>query len=96
MTQTQSSKRLVLIVPQSNPQEDAIQQLLPEAQKVHRAGGDAYLVGSYYSDAYAEMICGTYRALDLLTIVLMSEETDEVPSSRRGSDAAMPTEAGGT
>ncbi len=63
----------VLIVPQSNQQDQAITSLFPEFTKGVFAGGVAYLVGTFYSKDYAQMIADRYRALHFFSTV---EESD--------------------
>jgi hypothetical protein len=64
----------ILVVPQSDEQEDAITALVPDAKRGHRAGGVAYVVGTYCSRAYAEKISEAYRDSGLLTVVVSEEE----------------------
>ncbi len=59
----------VLIVPQHPNQENAIMSIIPQAEKIHTSGGEAFSVGSYYSHKYAEMMCEQYRQLQFFTIV---------------------------
>lgn len=59
----------VLIVPQKHEQEKLIENILPEASKIQTSGGIAFLIGSYCSSKYAEMICDQYRDMKLFTIV---------------------------
>jgi hypothetical protein len=64
----------VIIAPQSRDQDAAIAALLPHTEKVEVAGGTGYMVGSYYSRDYAEVICGQYRSLGYFTIDLIQQE----------------------
>lgn len=59
----------VLVVPQSPEQEESIRALLPDAVLTEQAGGRAFSVDSFYSRAFAEMICQNYRALKFFTTV---------------------------
>lgn len=61
----------VIIAPQNRKQDAAIGALLPDVQKIEVAGGSGYLVGSFYSQDYADVICDQYRALGYFTIDLM-------------------------
>jgi hypothetical protein len=63
----------VIIAPQNRGQDAAIAALLPDVQKIKVAGGSAYLVGSYFSQGYADVICDQYRELGFFTIDLMGE-----------------------
>jgi hypothetical protein len=74
LTGTPSPSFRILVVPQSDEQEDAIEALVPEAKRGHRAGGLAYVVGTFCSRAYAEKISEAYRESGLLTVVVSEEE----------------------
>lgn len=63
----------VIIAPQNRNQDVAIAALLPDAQKIEIAGGSGYLVGSFYSQDYADVICDQYRELGFFTIDLMGD-----------------------
>ena len=63
----------VVIAPQSRDQDVAISTLLPDIEKVEIAGGAGYMVGSFYSRDYAEVICDQYRSLGFFTIDLRQE-----------------------
>lgn len=65
---------IVVIVPQSEAQDEAVRSLLPGRKRVRRSGGTAYEVGSFFSAPYAEMISDKYRALAFLTIVSQERE----------------------
>ena len=65
----------VIIAPQNPDQDAAIGALLPSVQKIEVAGGSGYLVGSFYSQDYANVICDQYRALGFFTIDLIDEAT---------------------
>ena len=64
----------VVIAPQNRNQDAAIATLLPDAQKIEIAGGSGYLIGSFYSRDYANVICDQYRELGFFTIDLMRGE----------------------
>jgi hypothetical protein len=70
----------VVIAPQNRDQDAAIAALLPDVQKIEIAGGSGYLVGSFYSQDYADVICDQYRALGFFTIDLMGDAV-VIPSS---------------
>ena len=58
----------VVIAPQNRKQDTAIATLLPQARKTEVAGGIGYLVGTYYTRTYAEVICDQYRSLGYFTV----------------------------
>ena len=58
----------VVIAPQNKKQDSAIAALLPNIEKSEVAGGSGYLVGSYFSQDYAGIICDQFRALGFFTI----------------------------
>ena len=58
----------VLIAPQSDQQEHALSDLLPDLHKENRLGGEVFVVGRYYSHAYAEVVCAWYREAGFLTV----------------------------
>ncbi len=64
----------VIIAPQNRKQDAAIGALLPDVQKIEVAGGSGYLVGSFYSRDYADVICEQYRAFGFFTIDLIGDE----------------------
>lgn len=65
----------VIIAPQNRKQDAAIGALLPDAKKIEVAGGSGYLVGSFYSQDYADVICDQYRELGFFTIDLVNKAT---------------------
>ena len=65
----------VIIAPQNRAQDAAISALLPDVKKVEIAGGSAYVVGSFYSQDYANVICDQYRERGFFTIDLMDDAT---------------------
>jgi hypothetical protein len=60
----------VVIAPQDDKQDEAIRLMLKDAQVHDFAGGKGYIVGSYFSHNYAEIICAEYRSLGFFTVVL--------------------------
>ena len=58
----------VVIAPQNRKQDTAIASLLPQARKAEVAGGTGYVVGTYYTRTYAEVICDQYRSLGYFTV----------------------------
>ena len=58
----------VLIAPQNDQQEHSLSDLLPDLQKEHRLGGEVFVVGRYYSQAYAQAVCAWYREAGFLTV----------------------------
>jgi len=64
----QPSTFAVVIAPQNEGHDAALAILLPDARKVSVAGGTGYVVGSYYSHEFAEMIRDQYRAMGYFTV----------------------------
>ncbi|MBI5326166.1 MAG: hypothetical protein HZB41_13000 [Ignavibacteriae bacterium] len=64
-----TTQYLVLIVPQKPEQEESILELLPNAEKIYTSGGMAYMIDSFYSKKFAEMVCNQYREINYFTIV---------------------------
>jgi hypothetical protein len=60
----------VYIAPQSEEKEKLVKQFLPNAERKRSAGGYGFLVDSFYSEEYAEIICNKYREFELLTFVI--------------------------
>ncbi|MGB5324577.1 MAG: hypothetical protein WBN40_04020, partial [Pseudomonadales bacterium] len=58
----------VVIAPQNDEHDAALTTLLPNARKISVAGGTGYVVGSYHSHEFAEMIRDQYRALGFFTV----------------------------
>ncbi len=72
----EQAKFAVVIAPQSGDQDSAIAALLPDVEKTEVAGGSVYMVGSYYSQDYADVICNQYRALGFFTIDIVHESPE--------------------
>jgi hypothetical protein len=66
----------VVIAPQNDGQDSAIATLLPDVKKSEVAGGSGYMIGSYYSHDYADMICNQYRALGFFTIEIIHDSPE--------------------
>lgn len=66
----------VVIAPQNDNQDSAIATLLPDVEKSEVAGGSGYMIGSYYSQDYAGMICNQYRALGFFTIEIIHDSPE--------------------
>jgi hypothetical protein len=67
----------VAVVPQSPTQDRAIAQVIPNVGKTPVQGGEAYVVGSYHSERYAEAMGGQYRDLGFFTtVVRVGEEVE--------------------
>jgi hypothetical protein len=60
----------VTVVPQSAAQVAAIDGQLQNLKKTQIAGGVGYIVNSYFSRNYAELICRQYRDLGFFTVTL--------------------------
>ncbi|NEO39039.1 MAG: TerB family tellurite resistance protein [Moorea sp. SIOASIH] len=59
----------VVIVPQTEQQEEVIETSLPELSRYSTKGGFAYQTNSFYSKQYAAIICDQYRSLNLISFV---------------------------
>lgn len=64
----------VAVVPQSPEQDGAIAALLPTIPRRPVAGGEAYVVGSFFSNAFAEVVGEQYRGLGFFTAVVEMDE----------------------
>lgn len=84
----------IAIVPQSTKQEASIHLIFPTLEKVKIAGGEAYLIGPYFSKKYTEVLCEKYRVLNLFAVVIDSnviENTaDGIPQiNANGNDSLV-------
>ena len=59
----------VVIAPQSDDQKEAIRILAPDAVESRLGGGVGFVVGEYYSEKIARMVCDKYRSLGLFTAI---------------------------
>ena len=59
----------VLVVPQEAYHDVIMEEEFPNTIKVKKAGGMAYIIGSYYSPQFAEKMCSRYREMNLFTVV---------------------------
>jgi hypothetical protein len=66
----------VVIAPQNKKQDSAIAALLPDIEKSEVAGGSGYMIGSYFSQDYAGIICDQYRALGFFTIEIVRDSPE--------------------
>ncbi len=66
----------VVIAPQNDDQDSAIATLLPDVEKSEIAGGSGYMIGSFYSRGYTDVICNQYRALGFFTIDIVHESPE--------------------
>ena len=57
----------VVIVPQNENQSNAVKELIPNIESVKKQGGEIFIVGTFYSEDYAEAVCGKYISLGLFT-----------------------------
>ena len=57
----------VLVVPQNDAQIDTIKSLLPHVHLEAKQGGQAFSIGRFYSENFAEEICNKYIAQDFFT-----------------------------
>lgn len=63
----------VLIVPQSEPQIEAVRRLLPGREEKLQRGGKVFSVGQYFSARYAEWVSQKYIDLGLFSTVVHME-----------------------
>jgi tellurite resistance protein len=59
----------VLVVPQKDDEIEAIAQIVGNPRVEQRAGGEAYVAGTYFSLLFAEEVCQRYRARDYFSTV---------------------------
>ena len=64
----------VAVVPQSPEQDRAIAEVIPNVGKRPVKGGEAYVVGRYHSERYAEVMGRQYRDLGFFTTVVWAGE----------------------
>ena len=57
----------VVIVPQNEQQSGAVKELIPNIDSVKKQGGEIFIVGTFYSEEYANAVCGKYISLGLFT-----------------------------
>ena len=57
----------VVIVPQNDKQSSAVKELIPNINSVQKQGGEIFIVGTFYSEDYANAVCGKYISLGLFT-----------------------------
>ena len=57
----------VVIVPQNDKQSLAVKELIPNINSVQKQGGEIFIVGTFYSEEYANAVCGKYISLGLFT-----------------------------
>ncbi|MGB9770384.1 MAG: hypothetical protein ACPLX7_00210 [Candidatus Kapaibacteriota bacterium] len=75
----------VIIVPQRPEQEQMIRELIPDSQELRTFGGRVYSIGTFFSKAFAEMVCQRFRRFNLFTIVynlesLLQEANNSKPN----------------
>ena len=57
----------VVIVPQNDKQSSAVKELIPNIDSVQKQGGEIFIVGTFYSEDYANAVCSKYISLGLFT-----------------------------
>ena len=57
----------VAIVPQNDKQSLAVKELIPNINSVQKQGGEIFIIGTFYSEEYADAVCGKYISLGLFT-----------------------------
>ena len=60
----------VVIVPQNDEQTEAVIELIPNIESVKKRGGIIFIVGTFYSEDYANAVCSKYISLGLFTNAL--------------------------
>jgi len=65
----------VAVVPQSPDQDRAIADVIPNVGKAPVEGGEAYVVGRYHSERFAEVMGRQYRDLGFFTTVVRARDT---------------------
>ncbi len=70
----------VVVVPQNREQDAAISTLLPNVEKTGIAGGSGYVIDTFYSRNYAEVMCNEYRALGFFTVDLIHTSRELFPT----------------
>jgi hypothetical protein len=60
----------VVIVPQNDEQTEAVRELIPNIESVKKRGGIIFIVGTFYSEDYANAVCSKYISLGLFTNAL--------------------------
>ena len=63
----------VVLVPQSDLQDEAIRSLAPGIEPTSMRGGRAYLVGRHHSRDYADVVGRRYESLEIFSAVLPVE-----------------------
>ncbi len=66
----------VLIAPQDQRQEEAVETMLSGIEPHRYAGGKGYTVGHYFSQSYADIVCTEYRAMGFFTVVVDGNSID--------------------
>lgn len=77
----ESERYYIAIVPQSSKQEASIHLIFPNLEKVKIAGGEAYIIGPYFSKKYTEVLCEKYRAINLFAVVV---DSSVIPNAKTG------------
>lgn len=58
----------VVIVPQNDRQSNSLKELLPNVEPVQKQGGEkVFIIGTFYSEDYANAVCNKYISLGLFT-----------------------------
>lgn len=77
----------VLVVPQSAEQLQQIRAQLGPLELLRRAGGEAFVVGTYFSRPFALEVCRLYRKMSFFTTV---EKKDDPESRDRAMKSGPP------
>jgi len=77
----------VLVVPQSSEQLQLIRARIGPLELLRRAGGEAFVVGTYFSRPFALEVCRLYRKMSFFTTV---EKKDDAESRDRAMTSGPP------
>ncbi len=72
----------VAVVPQDPSQDDALASLLPGLGKRTMQGGQAYPVGPFFSDRYADIMADQYRAMSFFATVVRAADAEPASPNR--------------
>ncbi|MFN3270670.1 MAG: hypothetical protein ACK42G_08790, partial [Candidatus Kapaibacteriota bacterium] len=50
-------------------QEQIVREMIPDIQELRTFGGRVFSIGTFYSKAFADMVCQRFRKFNLFTIV---------------------------
>lgn len=71
----------IAVVPQTSEQEKAILKTMPTLRKSQVAGGQAFLIGPFHSQKYAQIVCNKYRMHRCFSVVVEMEESLDITAN---------------